>query len=237
MEAQDLPVTKGNQSRTEKPNGKKTDRFTKLQSFLILFVTLIACLVGGYFISEKYLWPNADEQRLIDQLNYYKNLADTKPNDPKNRVNLGYTYHLNGDNDAAIKQLKLAIDLDKNNFGAYFNLGLVYLDEKRFNDALTQAQKTVELAPKNYKSNLLEGMSLRQLKMYDEALKSLQQALTLSPTNTDIINEIAKLSEDQKKYNEAEKLYKEALSYDPLYKPASEGLKRIAAKNKAKDNK
>lgn len=230
MEAQELPINE-NQSRVEKTIKKKSD-FTKLQSFLILIVTLIACLVGGYYISEKYLWPNADEQRLNDQLNYYKDLVDAKPNNPENRVNLGYTFFLNGDNDEAIKQLKIAADLDKDYFGAYFNLGLVYLDEKRYNDALTQAQKTVDLAPKNYKSNLLVGMVYRNLKMYDEALKSLQEALTLSPTNTDIINEIARVSEDQSKFNEAEKLYKEALSYDPLYKPASEGLKRIAAKNK-----
>lgn len=236
MEAQELPITNEHQSRTERPN-KKTGRFTKLQAFLILFATLIACLVGGYYISDKYLWPNADEQRLIDQLNYYKKSVDTKPNNPENRVNLGYTYYLTGDNEEAIKQLKAAIDLDKNYFGAYFNLGLVYLDENRNNDALILAQKTVELAPKNYKSNLLEGMVLRKLKMYGESLKSLQQALTLSPTNTDIINEIAKLSEDQGKYDEAEKLYKEALSYDPLYKPASEGLKNLASKNKKKDNK
>jgi tetratricopeptide (TPR) repeat protein len=236
MEAKELPVTNEHESRTEKPN-KKTGRVTKLQAFLILFTTLIICLVGGYFISEKYLWPNADEQRQLDQLNYYKDLVGKKPNDPENRVNLGYTYFLTGNNDDAIKQLKVAIDLDKNYFGAYFNLGLVYLDEKRYNDALTQAQKTVELAPKNYKSNLLEGMVFRKLKMYDEALKSLQQALTLSPINTDIINEIAGLSEDQGKYDEAEKLYKEALSYDPLYKPATEGLERIAAKKTKKDNK
>ena len=60
-------------------------------------------------------------------------------------------------------------DLDKENFGAYFNLGLVYLDEERYNDALKQAQKAVELGPRNFKAHLLSGMVYRNLKMYEEA--------------------------------------------------------------------
>jgi tetratricopeptide (TPR) repeat protein len=215
----------------------KKNTINKLPAFLIILATLVVCLVGGYFISEKYLWPSADEQHLKDQLDYYKGLVNNKPNDPENRVNLGYTNYLIGDNEEAIKQLKLAIDLDQKYFGAYFNLGLVYISEKRYNDALTQAQKTVELQPKNFKGLLLSGMAYRNLKMYKESLKSLEEALTLMPANNDIIVEIAKVSEDQGKYDEAEKLYKEALNYDPLFKPASEGLKRIAAKNKNKGNK
>ncbi len=229
MEAQELPVTEANREERVK---KKNEYFTKLQAFLLLFTTLVVCLVGGYYISDKFLWPDPAEQRLNDKLAYYKDKIEAEPNNPEHRVNLGYTYYLKGDNEDAIKQLNLAVDLDKKYFGAYFNLGLVYIDEKRFNDALTQAQKAVELSPKNYKSHLLAGMVYRHLKMYDEALKSLSEALSLMPTNTDTITEIGRVAEDRKNYSEAEKLYKEALSYDPLYKPATEGLDRIAAKNK-----
>jgi tetratricopeptide (TPR) repeat protein len=230
MEVRDLPLENNTNSKGEKPVRNNKGRFPKLPAFLILFATLIICLVGGYYISDKYLWPNADEQRLLDQLDYYKGLVDSKPNNPENRVNLGYTYFLKGDNDEAIKQMKIATDLDKKYFGAYFNLGLVYLDEKQYNDALTQAQKAVELGPKNFKSHLLAGMAYRNLKMYDEALKSLQEALKIESTNNDTICEIGRVQEDLGKYDEAEKLYKEALSYDPLFKPASEGLKRVSGK-------
>lgn len=234
MEAQDLQQNnndnKKTRSKDENPVKKKS--VTKLQAFLILFVTLIACLVGGYFISEKYLWPNADEQHLLDQLDYYKGLVDKKPNDPENRVNLGYTYFLTGDNDNAVKQLKIASGLDKNYFGAYFNLGLVYISEKRYDEALIQSQKAIDLGPKNFKSHLLAGMSYRNLKMYSQANKSLQKALDLNPTNTDIIAEMGKVYEAQGKYDQAEKLFKQALSYDPLYKPATKELEKIAAKTK-----
>ncbi|MEO2077627.1 MAG: tetratricopeptide repeat protein [Bacillus sp. (in: firmicutes)] len=236
MEAKELPINPeidiNERTQLKKERNKY---FTKLQALLLIVATLIVCVGGGYYISDKYLWSNADKGRIDEQINYYKQLVDNEPNNPENRVNLGYSYFLKGDNNSAIKELKVATDLDSKYFGAYFNLGLVYIDEERYNDALKQAQKAVELGPRNFKAHLLAGIVYRNLKMYDEANKSLKEALKLMPTNTDTITEIGRVAEDQGSFKEAEKFFKEALTYDPLYKPASEGLERIAAKNK--DNK
>lgn len=236
MEATKLPTDpeKEVNERTKLQQEKKKS-FTKLQSFLLIFATLVICLAAGYFICDKYVWPNKDEARIIEQIDYYQGLVDKKPNNPDNRVNLGYSYFLKGDTDNAIKQLKVAINLDNKNFGAYFNLGLVYNSDKRYNDAARMAQKAEVLSPKNFQAHLLSGMVYRNLKQYDKALKSLQDALKIMPTNTDIITEIGRVKEDQSKYKEAEKFFKEALTYDPMYKPASQGLDRVAAK--LKDNK
>lgn len=236
MGAQEMPITH-EPNRSENREKTKKDRFTKLQAFLLIFATLVVCVVGGYFVSEKYLWTNADEERIDQQLEYYKAKVKAEPNDAENRVNLGYTYFLKGDNSDAIKQLKMAVELDKEYFGAYFNLGLVYLDDERYNDALKQAQKAVDLAPRNFKSHLIAGMTYRELEMYKEADKSLKEALKIAPTNCDVITEIGRVAEDQGKFEDAEKFYKEALSYDPLYKAASEGLERIDGKVKDKDSK
>jgi tetratricopeptide (TPR) repeat protein len=231
MEAQKMPDTH-EANRSDNTEKTKKGYFTKLQGFLIIFATLVVCLGSGYYVSAKYLWSNTDQKRVNEQVDYYKALVEAKPNEAENRVNLGYSYFLKGDNSNAIKQLKMAIELDKEYFGAYFNLGLVYLDDERFNDALKQSQKAVDLAPRNFKSHLLSGMTYRELEMYKEADKSLKEALKIAPTNCDVITEIGKVAEDQGKYKDAEKFFKEALSFDPLYKPASEGLDRISAKNK-----
>jgi tetratricopeptide (TPR) repeat protein len=237
MEAKELPINPELESNERaKLKKHKNKNFTKLQAILLIVGTLIISVVGGYFISDKYLWSNKDQGRIEEQLEYYKQLVDAEPNNPEHRVNLGYTYFILGKNSDAIKQMKMATDLDKQYFGAYFNLGLVYLDEERYNDALKQAQKAVELGPRNFKAHLLSGMVYRELKMYEEATKSLKEALTIMPTNTDVITEIGKVEEDQGNDKEAEGFFKEALSYDPLYKPATEGLERIAANSK-KDTK
>lgn len=232
MEAHELPIKEKPEVNNETRTIKKNDRFTKLQGISLIIATLIISLVGGYVISDKLIWSKEIENRIVQQVNYYEGLVSKEPNKPEHRVNLGYSYHLNDQNEDAIKQLLMAIDLDKKNVSAYFNLGIVYNDEERYDDALKQSNKAVELAPRDYKGHLLEGMIYRKMKMYKEALASLQEADKLMPVNNDIIYEIGRVAEDQGNVKDAEELYKKALSYDPLYKPASEALTRLASKDK-----
>jgi tetratricopeptide (TPR) repeat protein len=236
MEAHDQPLNqngqdkKTNQETNKKTKKPKKDKFNWWQSLLILTLTLVITAAAGYIVSKKYLWSNYDKSRYAQQLADAKAVADAKPNEPKSHVSLGWAYFLNKDNDEAIKQYKVAIDLDKNYFDAYFNLGLIYNDQNRLNDAIKMAQKATEISPKDYKGHLLKGMAYRKLKMYKDAMKSLNEANRLMPTNTDILFEIGRVAEDQGDKKNAEQIYKDTLSYDPLFKPALEGLKRVAKK-------
>jgi tetratricopeptide (TPR) repeat protein len=227
------PVTPINDNQNKGEKDKKSDRFKWWQSLMMLFLTLIVSVGAAYYISDTFLWSKVDENRINEQLKHYKDSVNAEPNNPKHRVNLGYTYFLKGINDEAIKQLKLAIDLDKDNFDAYLNLGIVYNDEERYDDALKMGEKATKLSPRDYKGFLVKGIAFRKLKMYDDSIEALDQANQLMPGNTDIIYEIGLVAENQNAFKEAEDMYKEALNYDPLYKPALEGLDRIA-KNDSK---
>jgi tetratricopeptide (TPR) repeat protein len=231
MQAEELQkIDKENKKETNPETRLSTKYFTKIQGVSMIISTLLISLVAGYFISDIYLWKE-DTTRLAQQLDFYKNEVSREPNESMHRVNLGYTYHLLGEDEDAVKQLLMAIDLDSENVTAYFNLGLVYNDQKRFDDALIQAKKASDLAPRDFKGHLLKGMVHRQLKEYDDALAALEEANKLMPANTDIIFEIGKVAEGQGKPEDAEQLYKEALSYDPLYKPATEALEKLAQNN------
>lgn len=229
MESQLQPNAQ-EQSR-EKVKKIKNERFAWWQSLIILVATLAICLSAGYYISEKYLWNNAADQ-IDKQLDYYKGEVDKSPNDPKLRVQLGYTYFLKGNDSEAIKQYQNAKSLDKNYFDAYLNLSIVYDQQKRYDDALQMAIKAVKISPKDYKGQLLKGRSYRKLKMYDKAIEALKEAYRLKNGNTDIIYETGLVAEDQGKKKEAEQLYKESLSFDPTFKPALNALDRLNSKNK-----
>ncbi|MFJ5759631.1 tetratricopeptide repeat protein [Neobacillus sp. NPDC093182] len=223
-------VSQETEQKGKLPKKPKKEKFTWWQTLLILFLTLGISIGAGYFISDKYFWSGFDQNQLKKQFEHYKNQVDAQPNDPQHRVNLGYSYFLLGKNEEAIKQFKVALDLDKNFYDAYLNLGIVYLDEERLDEGLKMATKASEIAPRDYKSQLLKGTAYRKLKMYDESLETLSKANELMPGNTDIITELGKVAEDQGDKKNAEELFKEALNYDPLYKPALEGLDRVAAK-------
>lgn len=216
--------------KEEKTPKKKNNRFKRWQAFTILFLTLVISVGASYYISDKYFWSDIDMNRINQQLDHYKGLVDQNPNDPSNRINLGYTYFIKGDNDEAIKQLKVALDLDKKNFDAYLNLSIVYNDMENFDEALKMAQKAVDLSPRDYKGQMQKGVVYRELKMYEDALTALNEANRLMPGNTDIIYQIGLIAEEQGMPKEAADIYKDALSYDPLHKNSLAGLDRVASK-------
>ncbi|MBT2698194.1 tetratricopeptide repeat protein [Bacillus sp. ISL-40] len=222
------------EGKTKKTKKVKNEKFKWWQTLLILSLTLVISVGAAYYISDKYFWSKMDMNHVSEQLDYYKNKVDSEPNEPKHRVNLGYTYFLKGDNDEAIKQLKVALDLDKKNYDAYLNLSIVYKDQGELDNALKAAEKCVDLNPRDYKGLLQKGSIYRELKMYKDSLETLNQANSLMPGNTDIIYEIGRLAEAQGQMKEAEAIYKDALNYDPLYKNALKGLERIASKDSNK---
>jgi tetratricopeptide (TPR) repeat protein len=228
MQTQEQPQLQ--EHRNEKRT-QKNERFNWWQSSILLVLTLSICLSAGYYISDKYLWDKTDAGQIEEQLKYNKSQVDRSPNDPKLRIELGYSYFIKKDYDEAIKQFETAKTLDKNYFDAYLNLSIVYDRQDRTNDALKNAIKATEISPKDYKGHLLKGISYRKLKMYEESNEALAEADKLKPGNTDIIFEIGMLAEDQGMKEEAQTIYKEALTFDPLYKPALEALDRLTSKN------
>lgn len=223
------PESLRSSNTTEKERKEKSDRFKWWQSLLMLAAALAISLSAGYYISQKYLW-NQNANQISKLLKYYQAQVDQKPNDPKLRVQLGYTYFLNSDDQNAIKQLQTAKDLDKNNYDAYLNLAIVYDKENQNDHFLQAAAKAVALSPRDYKSQLLAGRAYRKLKMYKQASNALDEAVRLKPGNTDTLYEAGLLAKDQGKKKDAEQIFKETLSYDPTYKPALNELDRLKSK-------
>ncbi len=228
MQAEMTKDAQGPDNRTEKLKEKR-DRFTWWQSALMLAGTLVVSLVAGYLICTNFIWNQGNDE-LTKQLDYYKAQVDKKPNDANLRIQLGYSYFLNGNDQDAIKQYNTAKSLDSKNYTAYLNLAIVYDKENNNDLALQNAIKASKLAQNDYKSSLLMGREYRKLKMYKKASDALDDAIRFKPGNIDTLCEIGLVAEDQGKKSDAEKIYKEALSYDPTYKPALKALNRLEGK-------
>lgn len=208
----------------------KKDPFTLRTSIFLILLTIIVSVGGWFVVGKVFIWTDINDQRVIEQLDYYKQEVMSEPNSAKLRVELGYTYYVAGKNPEAIKELKQALVIDSKLYDAYLNLGLVYLDENRSNEALENLSKAVKISPRDYKGHLQLGIAYRNLKMFDDSLQSLDTANKLMPTNAAIIYEIGVLAEAQGEKEGAIEIYKEVLSYDPLFKQAIEALERLEKK-------
>lgn len=226
MEAEKVPQKV--EERTAK-NQPKT--FKKKTGILMLLLTLLISVGTGYALGHFYFWNDVDMKRVNEQLAFYKEEVRKDPANLQNRIVLGYTYFLKGDNEEAIKEFDFVLEQDKNYYDAHYNLGLVFLDEERYNEALIEFEKTVDIAPKDFKGHVQMGIAYRGLQEYDKATKALEQANKLAPTNSDIIFQIGMVAEAQGKYEDAIAIYKDALAYDPLYKDAVDALDRLKDKD------
>ncbi|CAH2716865.1 hypothetical protein BACCIP111895_04053 [Neobacillus rhizosphaerae] len=226
MEAERAP-----QEVEEKPVKKQPKTFKKKTSILLLSLTLLISVGIGYALGHFYFWNDINMKRVNEQLDFYKEAVRKDPANLQNRIVLGYTYFLKGDNEEAIKQFDFVLDQDKNYYDAHYNIGLVFLKEERYNEALISFEKAVKIAPKDFKGYVQMGISYRGLKEYDKAMKVLENANKLAPTNSDIIYQIGMVAEAQGKYEDAIAIYKDALSYDPLFKDAVDALDRLKDKD------
>lgn len=211
----------------EKQVKKKPKTFSILQTFLLLLLSFAITSGGGYALGHYYFWNDLDMKRVNEQLDFYKERVRIEPSNHENRIILGYTYFLKGQNKEAIREFLFVLDQDDNYYDAYYNLGLVYLDEKRYNDALSNFHKTVQIAPRDFKGHVQMGIVYRHLGMYEEAMNSLTTANQLSPTNSDIIYQIGLVAEEKGDYELAVEIFKDALQFDPLYEEALVALNRL----------
>lgn len=222
-----MSVTNSELSLHKIERKEKQDGFTLLQAVTLVLLTFVVSVVGWYAAGKYFFWSDLDMQRVQQQLEYLQKKVQAEPKNLENRVALGYTYYLKGENEKAVKELNQVLEIDKNYYNAHYNLGLVYLDEGKLDDALDEFQKCVEISPRDHKGYLNKGITYRKMGMYKEALESLEKANKLAPGSANIIYEIGMVAEAKGDKKTAAGIYKEALSYDPLYKEAAKALKRV----------
>ncbi len=209
-------------------------KFTKLQSIALLSLTLFFSTGGGYALGHFYFWDSIEMKRINDQLEYYQERVRINPSSLEDRIVLGYTHFLKGNNNQAVNEFQYVLEQDDQYYDAYYNLGLVYLKEEKYYDALSMFNKTVEIAPRDYKGYAQMGITYRNLKMYDDAINALSEANKLNPSSANIIYQLGLVIEAKGDYEGAAEVYKDALSFDPLFDDAIKALENLE-QNKLKN--
>ena len=197
-----------------------------------IFIPVVLVYVGmlalsGWYVGEKYFWSNADMARLEQEVAQYEQMVKDKPKNLEYKTTLGYKYYLVGRHEDAIVVLQSALDIDKNYFPAYLNLGYVYFDLEDYNAALKNFDKCTKLAPTDYIGWMNVGVTSYKLGNIKKSYETLNKAMTLNRGSADIHYHLGVASELNKEKDLAIEQYEEALTYDPNYEDAKEALKRL----------
>ena len=88
-----------------------------------------------------------------------------------------------GDLEAAAHDFSKAVELSPNFAEAHFNLGLVFLQEKRFEDAASSLGRSIALKPRLRGANLFLGIARYRRNEYDLSIAALTRETQIDPTN------------------------------------------------------
>ena len=221
----DTNQTRFNENDPEKISHFKK-KFTTWQTIGLLALTLFLSTGGGLALGN-VLGSSEELKRINEQLDFYQERVNNNPQSLEDRIILGYTHYLLGNNNQAVNEFKHVLEIDDNYFDAYYNLGLVYFEEEKYYDALSMFNKTVQIAPRDFKGHLQMGIVQRHLNMYEQAIESLSEANALNPVNANIIYQIGLVAEDAGDFGMAAEIFKDVLNYDPLFQGALDGLERV----------
>lgn len=113
------------------------------------------------------------------------NLLRIEPNDAVTHFILGVIYKKKGMFDEALKELKTAIDLEKNMSQGYIQLAYIYLHQKKTEEAVNILNKSMNLpsSKQTMEIPLLLGMIYLQNKQYEKAIEVYRRILWHSPDN------------------------------------------------------
>jgi protein O-GlcNAc transferase len=128
---------------------------------------------------------------------------------------LGVLYQQLQNYDAAIKYLKIALQLDRNSFEGFYNLGSTFEKKGELNEAIDCYRKVVQLNPKFVDAYIKLGNAFQLQRRLDEAITYFQTAIQLNPNLADVFFNLGLIFQDKEKLDEAITNYRKAIHLNP----------------------
>jgi tetratricopeptide (TPR) repeat protein len=108
-----------------------------------------------------------------------------------------------------------AIVIDPHNANAWYNLAVMYEEDRKYHEALIHFMRATELDEKDYRSFTYMGTILQRLSRYEEALRAYDRAIVLEPNSVGLYVNKATALGFMGKFQESLEYLDKALSIDP----------------------
>jgi tetratricopeptide (TPR) repeat protein len=155
--------------------------------------------------------------------------------DPREAMGLAATALRDGATDAAVRHLRVAIELEPTRAEAHRQLGRVLLVDRQYDEALRELQIAVRLNPSDERVHLALSDALIEARRYPEAERVLHDAIQAFPTSGRAHYKLARLYQRENQLLEALGEFEAAVKLNPLI-GLNRILQTIGALNAAEQN-
>lgn len=120
----------------------------------------------------------------------------------------------NGNYSGATAEYQKTVSINPQCQQAFFNLGLIMIQEDKFDKAIEYLKQALEIDPEYTKAHLYLGMSYQKKEQYAAAQEEFATVLKAQPNNYDAIVNTARCYVAQNKFDNAIPLYKKAIGFN-----------------------
>ena len=150
-------------------------------------------------------YQKEDTQELDEQIN--KNHRDY--------IILANKHYYLHEYEDAIESYQKAIELNPEDAGAYYNMGISYDNIEAYEKAIEAYQKAIELNPEDAGVYYNMGISYDNIEAYEKAIEAYQKAIELNPEDARAYNNMGVSYENLERYVEAIEAYQKAIELNP----------------------
>jgi len=125
---------------------------------------------------------------------------------------LGIVYQQLQNYDAAIKYLRLALELDCTSFEGFYNLGSALEKKGTLKEAIDCYQKVIQLNPNFADAHIKLGRALQSEGQIDDAISCYQKIIKINPNDAGIYFNLGVVLQDKGQLDEAISCYQKALA-------------------------
>lgn len=216
---------------TESPDTGKPrleTRVSLLMAAAVVLGTVGLVVAVGLYIGYRTVWNQFDRtDRLTAETARWSEAAATNPGDFEAQYQLGWSQFQRGNLAEALEAFQAAVDLKPEHVGALYNLGLTYFELKQYDQAVAPFKAVAERFSRHELAWLSLGRSYLEMGQLDQALSALLHAAGINPSSADTRFYLGTAHERLGNIEVAIQEYRESLRYDPLYKEATEALRRL----------
>jgi len=214
--------------QTPQDTGFVNQKVPLANSLLVILVSLMLMIGLGIFIGKQFFWNQYTQVPVVDK-KIQSLLSEIKkaPGKADKYIELGDLYLDKKDWAKAEAAFKEAAKIEPKGTRAQYNLALTYMAQNNYQDAISLLDPLAKQYPNLDYIQFNTGVTYFELGQYDKALAFLQAASRLQPGGADIWFYMGQAYEKSGNKAEATKAYEKALSLVPMYKEASEALKRV----------
>ncbi|MBI5640958.1 MAG: tetratricopeptide repeat protein [Nitrospirae bacterium] len=127
---------------------------------------------------------------------------------------------------AAIPYFKKAVQLNQDDFQAWFSLGTIYEEDELFEDSTKAYKNAVRINPLSAQAQNNLGYSYKERHYYAYAVEHYNKAIRLMPDNAGFYYNVGNAYTHQEKIDEAFKAYKKAVELAPSFAKARYNMAR-----------